>query len=218
MNSFSNTRQKKKKSWQLLKIRRKFRFFLKWTRRVQRWMSWQSNTQPRCRTLAQFKWDFYHVMTQWICAPPLQLWDKPALLSMAPLHEGGDNRSRPVQKLSRKKKKKIGEQWLRDLIKSSLVDSDAWWRAHYEAWSFSNDTTVSRTCRERKKKRKKEKTWLGWQALSDTANLLITWKLEGAHAKKEINLAGVHLAQIAKLWICFQIMSLPACQLTCHFL
>lgn len=67
------------------------------------------------------------------------------------------------------------EKWLRNLIKSNLVDSDAWWRAHYEAWSFSNDTTVSRTRR---------KTWLGWQALSDTANLLITWKLEGAHAKK----------------------------------
>lgn len=129
------------------------------------------------------------------------------------LHVGSDNRSRPGQKLSTKKK----EKWLRDLIKSSLVDSDAWWRAHYEAWSFPNDTTVSPPLHAQEKKRKK-KTWLGWQALSDTANLLITWKLEGAHAKKEINLAGVHLAQIAKLWICFQIMSLPACQLTCHFL
>lgn len=114
--------------------------------------------------------DFWHLATQGIYFPCFLFIDKPAaLLLMVPLHEKSDNRSQPGQKLSKK------EKWLRNLIKSNLVDSDAWWRAHYEAWSFSNDTTVSRTRR---------KTWLGWQALSDTANLLITWKLEGAHAKK----------------------------------
>ena len=76
--------------------------------------------------------------TQWIlfyasCS------DNPALLLMVPLHERSDNRSQPGQKLNKK------EKWLRNLIKSNLVDSEAWWRAHYEAWSFSNDTTVSRT-------------------------------------------------------------------------
>lgn len=119
--------------------------------------------------LREVMWNFYRIMTQWISFPCSLFLDKPALLLMVPLHEKSDNRSQPGQKLSKK------EKWLRNLIKSNLVDSDAWWRAHYEAWSFSNDTTVSRTRR---------KTWLGWQALSDTANLLITWKLEGAHAKK----------------------------------
>lgn len=121
-----------------------------------------------CR-LWKSMWNFYHIVTQYISFPCFLFLDTPALLLAVPLHKKNDNRSQPGQKLSKK------EKWLKDLIKSNLVDSDAWWRAHYEAWSFSNDTTVSRTRR---------KTWLGWQALSDTANLLITWKLEGAHAKK----------------------------------
>lgn len=46
---------------------------------------------------------------------------------------------------------------------------------------FQSDTALSPNVEEDEEE---EKTWLGWQALSDTANLLITWKLEGAHAKK----------------------------------
>lgn len=93
-------------------------------------------------TLWEVTWNFCHITTQWISVPWFLCSDKPALLLMAPLHEKSDNRSQPGQKLSKK------EKWLRNLIKSSLVDSDAWWRAHYEAWSFSNDTTVSRTRRK----------------------------------------------------------------------
>lgn len=153
----------------------------------------------------------FRVMTQWICAPPLLFSDKPTPLSMT----GGIIEAGQSKKLSEKKKKK--EKWLRDLIKSSLVDSDGWWRAHYEAWSFSNDTTLSRTWRGGKKKGKNliRVTSTEWYC-KPVNNMKI--RRGSCKKKKEINLAGVHLAQIAKLWICFQIMSLPACQLTCHFL
>lgn len=151
-----------------------------------------------------FTWNFYPIMTGWISSPWFRCSDKRAPLIMVPLHEKSDNRSQPGQKLSKK------EKWLRNLIKSSLVDSDAWWRAHYEAWSFSNDTTVSRT----RWKNLIRVTSIEWYC-KPVNNMKIR---RGSCKKKEINLGGVHLAQIAKLWICFQIMSLPACQLTCHFL
>ncbi len=92
--------------------------------------------------------------------------------------KASDNGRQPGQKFEQK------EEWLRNLIKSILVE----WGTRDGEHIKGPDPFQSDTCAfpqpSVEEDEEEEKTWLGWQALSDTANLLITWKLEGAHAKK----------------------------------